>query len=312
MFESSPTKIRPFERLINVGHRETVLFPELLAIPPEFIHSAGFVEGEQPISHDTGQRRGEYELATLRYTTNGRCTLRHQGREFIVEAGDAMVLYSPQDYLSRIEPGEHWEFFYITLCGRAAMRAMREISTSMGPVFALDARSQALTLASDACTAAIEHHIESPRHASELAHAIVSSVHTETIGQLNRTVTPRASTPDFFFEVEQFCLKNLSRPIGVEDMARVAKMSRYYFTRKFGKKRGISPGQFLAALRLDEAKRLLSHGGFTVKEVAMQCGYSDANYFGKVFRKNLGISPGALRYASQQAQNQPRSQSTAA
>jgi AraC-like DNA-binding protein len=35
--------------------------------------------------------------------------------------------------------------------------------------------------------------------------------------------------------------------------------------------------------------------------VAMQCGYSDANYFGKVFRKNLGISPGALRFANQRA-----------
>ena len=155
MFESTPIKFRPFERLITAGHRETTLFPELLAMPPEFVHSAGFVEGDQPISHDTGQRRGEYELATVRYTTNGRCTLRHQGREFVVEAGDAMVLYSPQDYLSRIEPGERWEFFYVTLCGRAALRTMREISGSMGPVFALDARSRALTLTADACAAAL-------------------------------------------------------------------------------------------------------------------------------------------------------------
>jgi len=312
MSECSPIESRPFERLLSIGHRETVMFPELRAMPPEFIHGSGLVEGGTAISHDSGQRRGDLELAMIRYTLSGRSILRHQGREFVVEAGDVVLLYYPHDYLSRLEPGERWEFLYVTLCGRAAVRTMREITASMGPVFALDAHSPALTLAAEACTAALENRIESPRHASELAHTIVSNMHAETVGQLHRPIAPRPSTPDFFFEVEQFCLKNLSRPIGVEDMARVAKMSRYYFTRKFGKKRGISPGQFLATLRLDEAKRLLSHGGFTVKEVAIQCGYSDANYFGKVFRKNLGISPGALRFASQQAHAAPSGHSSAA
>jgi AraC-like DNA-binding protein len=243
---------------------------------------------------------------------SGRGTLRHQGREFPVETGDAVMLCYPHDHLSKIEPDERWEIFYITLCGRAALKILREITGCMGPVFALDAHSRALSLAGNTCAAAIENHIESPRHASELAHLLVASLRDETIGQLQRPTAPRPSSPDFFFEVEQFCLKNLSRPIGVEDMARVAKMSRYYFTRKFGKKRGISPGQFLAALRLDEAKRLLSHGGLTVKEVAMQCGYSDANYFGKVFRKNLGVSPGALRFTNQRPTNAAESHSPAA
>lgn len=281
-------------------------------MPPEFIHSAGFVEGQKVLAHDSTQRRGEFDLATLWYTVSGRGTLRHQGREFQVETGDVVMLCHPPDYLSRIEPSEHWEIFYITLCGRAALKAMREITAAMGPVVSLDGRSRALTLAADICAAALQKQIESPRHASELAHAVVTSLRNETIGQLERPPAPRPSSPDFFFEVEQFCLKNLSRPIGVEDMARVAKMSRYYFTRKFGKKRGISPGQFLASLRLDEAKRLLSHGGLTVKEVAMQCGYSDANYFGKVFRKNLGISPGALRFANQRAASAPATHSPAA
>jgi AraC-like DNA-binding protein len=312
MLESVPIGAGPFQQLLSVGHRETVLFPDLLAMPPEFIHGAGFVEGDKPMSHDALQRRGDFDLATLWYTVSGRGILRHQGREFFVEPGDAVMLCYPQDHLSKIEPGERWEIFYITLCGRAALKAMREIIGCMGPVVALDSRSRFLAVAVNACAAAVESRIESPRHASELAHTFVSSLRDETIGQLHRPTTPRPSSPDYFFEVEQFCLKNLSRPIGVEDMARVAKMSRYYFTRKFGKKRGISPGQFLAAMRLDEAKRLLSLGGLTVKEVAMQCGYSDANYFGKVFRKNLGISPGTLRFSNQRAVHAAESHSPAA
>jgi AraC-like DNA-binding protein len=312
MLESVPIGAGPFQRLLSVGHRETVLFPELLAMPPEFIHAAGFVEGDKAVFHDVAQRRGDFDLATVWYTVSGRGTLRHQGREFLVEPGDAVVLCYPHDNLSKIEPGERWEMFYVSLCGRAALKMMREITGCMGPVFALDSRSRALVVAATACASALENRIESPRQASELAHTIATSLRDETIGQLHRPTTPRSSSPDFFSEVEQFCIKNLSRPIGVEDMARVAKMSRYYFTRKFGKKRGISPGQFLAALRLDEAKRLLATGGLTVKEVAMQCGYSDANYFGKVFRKNLGISPGSLRFANQRAPSAVESHSPAA
>jgi AraC-like DNA-binding protein len=104
--------------------------------------------------------------------------------------------------------------------------------------------------------------------------------------------------PAFVSAVEQFCRQNLSRPIGVADMARVARLSRYHFSRKFGNAQGESPGRFLTRLRLDEAVRLLSRGESSVKDVAEQCGYPDANYFCKVFRRSFGVSPGSMRSLS--------------
>jgi AraC-like DNA-binding protein len=111
--------------------------------------------------------------------------------------------------------------------------------------------------------------------------------------------------PAFVYEVEQFCRRNFSYPIGVEDMARVARMSRYHFSRKFESARGIPPGRYLASLRLGEATRLLSHGGYSVKEIAAQCGYRDANYFCKVFRRSFGTSPGKLRVANAAVPGRP-------
>jgi transcriptional regulator GlxA family with amidase domain len=143
-----------------------------------------------------------------------------------------------------------------------------------------------------------QSNIESPSRRAELAHSLIASVDSETVGKLEQWEQPSQAAPAFVFEVEQFCRRNFSRPIGVEDMARVARMSRYHFSRKFGSARGMPPGRYLASLRLDEAKRMLSHGGHTVKEVAEQCGYGDANYFCKVFRRSFGVSPGTLRYGS--------------
>jgi transcriptional regulator GlxA family with amidase domain len=96
-------------------------------------------------------------------------------------------------------------------------------------------------------------------------------------------------------KVEQYCRRNLSRPIGVADMARVAKLSRFHFSRQFASARGVSPGHYLARLRLEEAKRLLAGSDLMVKEIAALCGFADANYLTKVFRRKCGITPGAFR-----------------
>ena len=123
-----------------------------------------------------------------------------------------------------------------------------------------------------------QSNIESPSRRAELAHSLIASVDSETVGKLEQWEQPSQAAPAFVFEVEQFCRRN--------------------FSRKFGSARGMPPGRYLASLRLDEAKRMLSHGGHTVKEVAEQCGYGDANYFCKVFRRSFGVSPGTLRYGS--------------
>jgi len=110
-----------------------------------------------------------------------------------------------------------------------------------------------------------------------------------------KAVPPTRQLPAFVVKVEQFCQGNLSQPIGVKDMSRVANLSRCHFSREFVKARGVSPGRYLAGLRLEKARRLAVAGEFTVKKISGLCGFEDANYFCKVFRKNFGVSPGVFR-----------------
>ena len=49
--------------------------------------------------------------------------------------------------------------------------------------------------------------------------------------------------------------------------------------------------QYLSNYRLEKAKKLLNQYGMKITEIAEKCGYTNANYFSKVFREATGMTP---------------------
>lgn len=47
----------------------------------------------------------------------------------------------------------------------------------------------------------------------------------------------------------------------------------------------------LTAVRIENAKKLLKRGEYSIKEICYLSGYSDPNYFSRLFKKHEGISP---------------------
>lgn len=80
---------------------------------------------------------------------------------------------------------------------------------------------------------------------------------------------------------------------GIEDLAQRLEVSPSHLIRKFSAAVGISPGQYLTQVRIHFAKRLLRSGTISLELVATCAGFSNASYFGKVFRRITGMSPSA-------------------
>jgi len=88
---------------------------------------------------------------------------------------------------------------------------------------------------------------------------------------------------------------NLGEVITIDDMARTAMFSKFHFTRIFQRVTGISPGRFLSALRLQEAKRLLLVSSMTVADISHVVGYNSIGTFSSRFRASVGVSPTEYR-----------------
>ncbi|MFJ7219537.1 helix-turn-helix domain-containing protein [Amycolatopsis sp. NPDC098790] len=88
---------------------------------------------------------------------------------------------------------------------------------------------------------------------------------------------------------------NLGDRLTIDDLARAAMFSKFHFTRIFLRATGLSPGRFLSALRLAEAKRLLVTTGISVADISHQVGYNSVGTFSARFSGSVGHSPSAYR-----------------
>jgi AraC family transcriptional regulator len=88
---------------------------------------------------------------------------------------------------------------------------------------------------------------------------------------------------------------NLGEQFTVDDMARTAMFSKFHFSRFFQRVTGVSPGRFLSAMRLHEAKRLLVTTTLTVTDISHQVGYTSVGTFSSRFTESVGVAPTTYR-----------------
>jgi AraC family transcriptional regulator len=87
----------------------------------------------------------------------------------------------------------------------------------------------------------------------------------------------------------------IDQPMTLQQMARIGSASPYHFNRTFRQVTGVPPLQFLYALRLDAAKRLLTQTHKKVIDICYEVGYNSVGTFTRRFADVLGVSPTGLR-----------------
>lgn len=98
-----------------------------------------------------------------------------------------------------------------------------------------------------------------------------------------------------FHAVLNYISKHFSSDLKIEELCKVACMSKSSFYRAFTETYGITPGQLILEERIRYAKDLLCDQEISVKEVAFASGFNDPNYFSRLFKKMEGTTPNAFR-----------------
>ena len=120
------------------------------------------------------------------------------------------------------------------------------------------------------------------------------------IGHLEQIVSDMRETREMEInslsaKMKKYIIENFHRDISMDDAAKETNLSYHYFSKFFKDSTGKSFVEYLTELRVDKSKELLRDTNESIKEICYKIGYSDPNYYCKIFKKVMGMTPTEYR-----------------
>jgi AraC family transcriptional regulator len=98
-------------------------------------------------------------------------------------------------------------------------------------------------------------------------------------------------------QVERYVRAHLADDVRLDDLAEEVGLSKYHFSRRFKRRTGQSPYQFVIYERVRAARRLLRETSWPLARIAFHVGFSSQSHLTRTFKQHTGVTPGAYRAA---------------
>jgi transcriptional regulator GlxA family with amidase domain len=96
-------------------------------------------------------------------------------------------------------------------------------------------------------------------------------------------------------QCQEWMALNYASAAPVAAIMRIVGLPERSFMRRFARATGMSPLEYVHRLRIEEAKQMLETGDAPMEAVAGEVGYQDASFFGRLFRRRVGMTPAHYR-----------------
>lgn len=232
-------------------------------------------------------------ICLIQYTLKGEGTIKIDNIFYTLKPNDAFLIDIPsnsQYYLPK--HSSFWEFIYLEF-SYECLPFMRKIYQNNGPILKINISEKLIKQLFDIYTKALHNQIKTFFENTRIAYDLWINL-TEYALNLS---TAKMSKIDYVKRyIDQNYYKN---ELTLDLIADNIGISKYYMCKEFHKKYGISPGKYLREIRISNACRLLTtNDNYTLQKIAQSVGYSNDNYFGKVFKAEKGISPAKYKKQS--------------
>jgi len=248
------------------------------------------------------KRTGDYDWDGLARVTNNQCifqyTLAGKGeirigdQTYSLEQNSAFLVVTGTDHRYYLpESSGFWEFLFITLMGTEALECWSFVQNHSGPVVRFAPDSPVIRTLETIYLEASGKSITNGYKAAGWATRFLMEVYQA----VKYNPTPPEAWPEIIVKALNLIHENYAVMGSIEELSRMLGVSKYKFSRLFHATCGMTAVQYLTKVRMEKAMELLRQTELDLREIARLTGYSDDNYFNKVFRKSTGVSPGKFR-----------------
>lgn len=97
------------------------------------------------------------------------------------------------------------------------------------------------------------------------------------------------------FKTNAYIKEHLAEKISLDQAAEQVYLSKSYFCRIIKEELGCTFTEYVNRIRVDRSKALLRSSGMPIAEIACAVGFDDQSYYTRIFKKQVGVSPGKFR-----------------
>ncbi|MBE6904114.1 MAG: helix-turn-helix domain-containing protein [Ruminococcaceae bacterium] len=251
-------------------------------------------------------KKSKESVCVFQYTMSGKGVLQINEKKYVQKAGDVFLIERPGNYKYWLpEDSDCWEFKFLSI-SFSAIPFWSPIVNNYGhtfnikdennPVmrqwnklFDLVEKSTTTTKINDTEILNVQP-FDTFLDNSLYAYKFLTVLHKYLF--INGQTSSNAESVLLCIE---FINTNFSREITNYDIAQAGFISPYYLNSKFKDAVGMTPLQYLTKVRLQNAMAMLYNLDYTIDFVAKQCGFKNANYFTKVYKKYTNLTPSEFR-----------------
>lgn len=220
---------------------------------------------------------------SLHFITAGSGQLSHRGRTHKLETGDAFCFFENETYHYADMRDDLWQYTWMALHGRRAAVLLETLSFSpTQPVrrkFPIKS-IQDIIKEIDSAYRSEQHSTYFPQTAAWRMLDRFSARHQQRDGDQLAAVLRRILDEEYH-----------QMDISIAQIAEDLQVDRSTLFRHFQQSYQMAPKAYLEQQRMRHASTLLRSHHLNIAEVARHCGYEDARYFSRVFRKHFGVAP---------------------
>jgi len=230
-----------------------------------------------------------YECFLFQYTLNGSGTIELGNEKYLLDKGKCFFIKMPGNtkyYFDEAANEAPWKFIYIMFKSNQIEDYCRYIEKHFGNVFSVPLYSPAIQLLLDLHTRAKNGEFQNP--------FILNSRVFEFISLLcsKEAVSNEKGTAQ---NAKEYLDASFNKGLGMNDCASYLSVTQSHLSREFYRQFGERPIDYLTRIRLKEAIKLLTTTDEGLEAISKKCGFSSANYFHKVFKKHIKMTPSEFR-----------------
>lgn len=239
---------------------------------------------------DNSKRPG-YNGYLLQYTLDGSGIFEKHGvcHEMKKENGFFVKLPEDSRYYLPQECETPWAFLYLHFMGEALAPYVERLEHMSDGIFSVDSSSESIQM--------FLQFQEDIRRGKTVGHNEGAEFIRCFFRMLLKDIDARERETDISLvkKAVKIMNGNYRELESVQRLAEQLGVTQEYFCRLFKAEMQVSPGQYLTDLRISSAMYDLVNTSENLEVIAQKNGFSNANYFGKVFKKRVGVTPAQYR-----------------